>query len=450
MEKIIELGSRRYIVGLEWMKLAGSDPLLDARAQAKDRRSPMGVVRSVDVDDQKFNQVGLAHNKAKGVIYSAAAHLANIYPSVIAVERISEDLYWLCFAENGRVLPGYDVAATDSEIKQLYIELSSEYTLEYMTLVMTEEISNFFDINEPHHNISPFELLRDDKTLEGSRLKRLGGIPNTVYLGLALVATCGGMFGYWNYTEQQRALEMARMEQQALEAQLLAERTDASKGPTQQELLDAARKEELQWLKEDISTQPLYPLALDLLALSEVTPSRREGWQLEGIVYEGKAKGLYKQFWARKHGTVSALSKGVDPEARVDLANKLDAGVISTGVTAKPTEIEDIESFISKQGMSHLQLADMLIARRLDFQVEVMPSATRAKKIEGIKDANLAQLPQLVLKRRTFNIMGQDKSSFVNLLGGMKLVNNMIPVSISIDRRGGQFKWTFSGILHEL
>ncbi len=457
MEQILEVGARRYMVGLEWIKLAGNDPMLAAKTQAKSRKSPLGVVRTIDVGDgHKFNQVGLSHRKIKGAVYSAAASLANHYPSMIAIDKINDDLYWLCVTENGRVLPGHDIPATDSEIKRMFNELASEYQLDYMTLIMQSDVANTFGIVSPYENISPISLLDDISGFESTKLKNLAGIPNTVYLGAAIAVCLGGWFAHGKYQsmqeekDRQMLIAMQNMEEEARRQAELEREKRLKEKPTEAQLLERARIEEIGWLKDDFNKVPLKRLLHSTYLMADKMPVRIKGWSLEGFAFDIREFDRISSKWDRKNALLSDLSSSFENEAEVSFTTDLSKGLVVHPLNIGGRGIEDILSHLASNAVGYQRLSDSLINERMEFKTSLIPDVERKEIIKGVENRQLASLPQLKVWKRKFEIIGKSKESYAKLIGIISKADNMLPVEIMISRSKGEFSWKFTGLLYEI
>lgn len=457
MEQILEIGGKRFVLGLEWIKLSGTDPLLAAKVQAKSRKSPLGVIRSVSLDDgQKLAQVGLSHKKLGGVVYSAAAVLANEYPMLIAIDHISEDLYWICVTENGRVLPGHDTPATDSEIKRIFNELASEYQIDYMKVIVPEEIARRFSIPKPYTDQSPLKLLEEVGRIDSTKLKNLAGISNTTYLGAAIGVLLVGFFGYSKYGDYLHDQEVQR--QIALEAMEEGARLQAEKDrmerlrqqPTDEQLLERARQQEIGWLQEEFNANSMNSVMSAVYTTVEREPTVISGWKLQGMGFDQTDLKSVSSKWERGNAKLSDLSGHYKGKAATAFTPDLISGLVAHPIKVEGRGVTDIMNYLKVSSMDYQQVADRFIENRLAFKVAIAPESSRRETITGLANKTFEGTPQLMLKKRKFDISGNSQASFVKLMKALEPVHNMLPNNILISRIGGGFSWKFTGTLYEL
>ena len=454
MEQILEVGGQRYIIGLEWNPLSGSDPLLAARTLAKARKSPLGLLRTINTGDgQVIHQAGLAQKKVKGVILAGAAQLANISPSMIAIDRLSEELYWLCVTDNGRVLPGHDAVASDSEVKRLFNDLAEDYQLDYMRLVMTQEVAQALSIGRPVEDISPLDLLETTPPGDNLKLKNLVGVSNTTILGAIIGIMLVGGGGYWKYTDQIRQREYEEqlaLEEMEAEAAEKARLAGIKKGPTDEEILAKAKEEEIGWLRDEFNEKSLINALKHVYVLSSNMPTREAGWELQGISFNSENTRELRTAWKRDGGNLKGIKDALAGKGNVFFSSDFKQANASHKISLGDRGIQDIESFLKTRGMRQHTLVDLFLTENLEFGVAVTTKTERKSIIEGLKDKNLESIPQLPVKKWLFSITGKDVDSYIKLMNILQQVDNMTPETIDVSRVDSAFVWKFTGTLQDL
>jgi hypothetical protein len=457
MEQLLEIGGRRFVLGLEWIKLPGTDLMLAAKAQAKSRKSPLGVIRLVSLDNgQKMGQVGLSHKKFSGVVYSAAAVLANMHPMLIAIDRISDDLFWICVTENGRVLPGYDKPATDSEIKRVFNELAADFQIDYMKVIVPGDIARQLSIPQPYTDSSPLQLLEEAGRIDTTKLKNLAGISNVTVMGAALGVLVVGFVGYAKYgdylheQEVQRQIALEAMEESARQ-QAERERMERLKQqPTDEQLLERARQQEIGWLQDEFNGNSMNAVMGQVFKITDNEPTVISGWKLQGFGFDSVDMTSLSSKWERGNAKLVDLSSHYKGKANTGFSPDLISGLVAHPMRIESRGVTDILSYLKTSGMDYQRVADRLIERRLTFKLAISPDSGRRETIQGLTNKTLEGTAQLVLKKRKFDISGNTKSSFVDLMKTLEPVQNMLPNSIMISRVGGGYSWKFTGTLYEL
>ena len=104
------LDGRRLALGLKWLAPgaipAGAGAGRKARELAGMKPPPVGFVQ---LETAGGTQLGATTDKEDIGLQSAAAWLAQAQLSAVLVERLTENLYWLCAIEDGAVFPAGDM-----------------------------------------------------------------------------------------------------------------------------------------------------------------------------------------------------------------------------------------------------------------------------------------------------------------------------------------------------
>ena len=460
MERIFDVGGKRFITGLEWVPLTGKDVNLAAKVKAKSAGVRFGVLRTIEIEEvSTVNQVGLSHQKLKGVFYSAAGHLASHHQSFISIEKLGDDSYWLCVAQDGRVLPGFDTIASSAEIKTLFQELSQEISLDYMKLLMQSAVAMELDLDtfslSNITNQSPLDALAEESPGESAKIRNLIGIPSAVYLGAVLVAVVALMGGIWKYQEiqKQRELDALIAQDQAdlgkIESQVTVEKVIA-KGPTDEELLRRARQEEITWLRDDFNRLNTLPALKQFYFLNKELPRFINGWQLATVHFDAENSKQMSALWVRQsYGTPQLLRQAFGSE--VSMSFTPDMGKSRTGhkISLGSRGIDDILGHLRSRGIGHQAFATDLFNNKLDFVSTVTQQKDRKQPIEGLKNPSMTNVAQLVMKTRQFDITGDNLDRFTVLMGVLQRAENFLPESIELNRSQSAVKWKLTGTLYE-
>lgn len=460
MERMVEINGKNLVLGLEWSKLAGDKPVEAAKRTAQARKCNMGVLWSVSVDDDEglaskiVHSLGLCHSNFKGAIYSGAAALAMAHSSVIAIEQLDEDLFWMAVTENGRVLPGYDALGSEAEVKRKLQELALDIQLEYMQSYMTNEVADRFSIYEAT-NESPLHLIGKSIISEGMRIKKLSSIPRAVYLGVGILALGGGLFAYMQHmeAEKQRELEaLIAAEAQNLdhiEQEVTVEKV-IDKGPTDTDLLRMARQEEISWLRDDFNRVNRLPAMKSVLLNVISTPHSINGWDMKEIVYSSDRPDAVSVVWTRTFGSPNSLKDVMKGRANTGFTPDFMQASSSIKVNVGSPGIEDVLQIVNERGIGHQDFISMLIERKLDFDASVTESRQRKQAISGLKDKALENIPQLEVSSRSIGINSNKIEDFVVAMEVLENADNYLIDRITFFNQGaGKVNWKIEGKLYE-
>lgn len=460
MERIFDVNGKRFVTSLEWIPLAGKDANLSAKVLSKSRGCKYGVVRTIVIEDgPTASQVGLFHQKLKGVFYSAAGQLANIHSSVLGIEKLGEDLYWLCVADNGRVLPGYDVISSGPEIRKLLQVISPDVNPHYMKIIMESSVALELKLDDIDLDLlvnkSPLQELEEVTPDVNVKIKNLVGIPSAVFLGAAMIVVIAAMGGFWKYSEieKQRELEalMAqdRMDLNKIESQVTVEKVIV-RGPTDEELMRRARQEEITWLRDDFNSLGTLSALKQFYFMVQELPRHRAGWELATVRFDGTASDQISALWKRGgYGTPQSIRQSFGKDVGMSFTPDMVSARTSHKISLGSRGIDDILGYIKRQGIGHQAFATDLINNSLEFTSSVVQAGERKKPIEGLENKALATEPQLTMKMRKFEINGDNIDRFVVMMSVMQRANNYLPETIEINRAKGVVRWKLTGTLYE-
>lgn len=461
MERIFDIGGKRLVTSLEWMKLQGKDAALAAKLQAKQRGSKLGTLRTVAIEDgPTVSQVGLCHSKkVKGAFYSAAAHLANIHPSIIAIEQLEDDQFWFCVIGEGRVIPGYDVITSGTEIRNMFQELSASTSLDYMKMLMTSRVAMELSLDDDGLdnliNQSPIEAMSEEAVAENTRIKNLIGIPNTVYMGLALVVLVGSFGGFMKYQEvqKQRELEaliaMEAMDLNKIEKEVTVEKV-IDQGPTDDELLRRARQQEIEWLRDDFNSLNAMPALKHFYFMVKELPRYKAGWKLDRITFVSNSPKTLTAQWSReKYGTPYSIREAFGSDVSVSFTPEMNVSRTGHKISLGSRGVEDILGYIRSKGQNNQVFATDLMNNSLKFTATVKNLEQRRESIAGLKNKAFERMPQLSMRIREFQITGDSLDGFVSLMDVVQRANNFLPELINLERVQDGISWKVTGSLYE-
>lgn len=459
MERIVEVNGKKLAIGLEWSKLAGSNPTDAAKKLSQSRNCPMGVLWSVAVSDSEvdanaavIHSAGLSHKKFKGVVYSAAAALAKSQDSIIGIERIEDDIFWMVVTQDGRVLPGYDFIASESEVKRKLQDLAIDTQLDYMQFYMSHDISAIFGLDGSIDE-SPFSLIGESNIDDSMRLKKMSGIPKAVFMGIAVAAAGAGLFGFKKYDEMKKAEELRLMieEEEWLKRNLEEERlrAESSKAPNDPDILRQARAEEIRWMRDDFNSVNLLPAMKYMLLTMEGIPMQHDGWSVDGFIYSRSAPGMVNIMWDRQGGSPRSLTELMGSQASIGFTPEFDKANTSIAVDLGSRGFRDIMEIVKRKGMHNQELVSQLVEYGYDFSTAVNENNERKETIKGLTNIALQDYPQLEVASRNFEITGDDLPSYVMLISIMESADNFLLERIVFSGYANTFNWVIEGNLYE-
>ncbi len=460
MERIAEIDGKKLVMGLEWSKLAGDKPAEAGKRLAASRKCPMGVLWSVSVEEedgsssQIVHSIGMSHSKLKGSVYSAAAALARAQASVIGIEQIDDDLYWMAVTENGRVLPGYDSIVSEVEVRRKLQELAIDTQLDYMQFYILNDVANRFGIDEAY-NESPLSLIRSSGINDSMRVRKMVTIPRAVYLGAGILLMGGALFGYLQHIEAQKQRELeALMAEEAksldnIEKEITVDNV-IDKGPTDTDLLRQARQQEIIWLRDDFNRINRLAAMKSMLVTASSIPHSMNGWDLKQIVFNAESKNNINAIWGRTYGSPNSLKAFMGFRGHIGFTPDFMMGNSSMPVSLGSPGIQDILSVVKDSGLKHQEFASTLIESNIKFESSISEVKTRREPIVGLKDKFLESMPQLEASNRVFTLSGSDMDSYSMSMTLIEPVDNFLLDQITFSAEtGGNISWKVEGKLYE-
>lgn len=460
MERIFDVDGKRFVTGLEWIPLTGKDANLAAKVKAKSAGVRYGVLRTIEIEDGPIvNQVGLSHQKLKGTFHSAAGHLAHCHHSFIAIEKLGDDLYWLCAAQDGRIIPGYDTIGKSAEIKLAFQELAGMIAIGYGKLLMQSSVAMELNLDDYGLtnlvNQSPLSALAEESPVDSVKIKNIIGVPPALYLGGTLVVVMALMGGFWKYQEieKQRELEALMAQEQAdlskIESKVTVEQV-IQKGPTDEELLRRARQEEITWLRDDFNRLNTLPAMKQFYFLNKELPRYTSGWQLSTVRFDAEADKQMSALWSRQsYGTPQLLRQAFGGDVSMSFTPDMTKARTGHKISLGSRGIDDILGHIRNKGIGHQAFVTDLLNNNLEFISSVTQDSSRKKPIEGLKNTAMTNLAQLVMKTRQFDISGDNLDRFAVLMDVMQRAENFLPTAIELNRSQSAIRWKLTGTLYE-
>ncbi len=180
----------------------------------------MEVAGYTEIETTSGLQLGATEEIADLGLTSAAAVLAQAQDSVVLIERLANDLYWLCTIEESSVFPAGDLVGNKQQIKERLNEIRSDIAGKNIRLY--DKFGDFhideaqkLDFSELVDDITPSANLKCRPIQRRNLSKPVAGIVLIVLLACSAVGT-------WQYIdsinyEDEKKFQRQLAHQQALE-----------------------------------------------------------------------------------------------------------------------------------------------------------------------------------------------------------------------------------------
>lgn len=460
MHITVDVNGKKLVLGMEWSKLAGNKPALAARKLSQSRNCPMGLIWSVAVNDpnsqavdQVIHSVGLMPSRTKGAAYSGAAALAKFKGSIIGIEDLGDDKFWLVATENGRVLPGYDTVTNELDVKRKLSDLAQDVEIDYMQLYMDQSTSDLFGFADTIAQ-NPLSLIDVDEIEDSMRLRKMQGIPRAAILGAGIVVIVGGLFGYTKYTDIKKANELqAMIEEEEWRMRNLEEQRriqSSSQKPDDPELMRLARLEEIQWLRDDFNKVNLLPTLKQMMVLYDTLPTGvYSGWTLDELMYQRKDSGTVFTTWSRGTGSPDTLKQVLGSRASMAFTPSFDKATGMFSVQLGSRGYTDIITVIKNAGINHQDLVSQMVTAGIDFEATINPPEPRREAIEGLADKTMEYLSQLGMASRNFTFRGGSVAELLAAMNILEKADNLLLEKVVFSGKSNDFIWEIEGNLYE-
>lgn len=449
---IINIGSNKYVAGLHWNRLSGEKIKSEISSISNEMEMSFGLVRKIESEDDVIYQAGFYPDKEVKGMYSAAAILADIIENALVIEEIGEDEYWICAVADSEVLPGGDLISSREEISHNIEDIFNNLSegLEGFTSYMSANISLMTGINHDYEyglagiiNNADQDLLK--KELPRCKILPIGSSKRPIILlGGFIVTACIAGYVFVGSNDSSYNSHVER-DSEVLELVL------AKRGPSKEDILQAAYDEEVQLLREKLSSQDPGMIIKSAIKYVRSMPYHAGGWIPISASYNRNIKGSLSISWARDYqGTPTTLRDAMQGKGSVSVdINAAGASsrhdVISEGRKDLP---KDIDKAMSNVEYNHTMLSHQLIRKEFSWSFVRKPSRERASEIKGIDDKELSSQSQLIAPYIEFKVNGLGLNRLEELSRELDKVDYLIINNFNIDINADS-SWRINGEIYE-
>jgi hypothetical protein len=457
--KKITFKENTVAIGLYWAKLSGEKLRAEIAALATEIDKPFGFTRKVQTEEGETSyQAALTGDKSlKGVISGAAA-LADKYQDLLFIDNIGNDSLWICAISNHEVLAGGDKVVSLDEAVDVFNDILSSFGEESDELVIvkgenvpddieSDKVSSFDEL------IKEAEVNKFSKEFSSYKIDSVKSESSTILLAIVAVMSLGAI-GYHFIGPgfgPKKGPEIVFPENNFPIDQLTV--TEKIKQVPMKDLLENGRKEEINWLRNDLNTSSPSKTIMRYLAFDSLSPRHVAGWTATQIIFERKRSSSFRVLWKRSNlGTPLSFR-----------ANLKDASLIKIALTGNTAasihdvvdlydngygEDFDILGFIKNNPYKYENMMHDLISMGYLWNMVEYDPGDREIAITGIKNAQQSMIRQLENKAKLVDVGGtsrDDLTAFINILDNAPTfkINH-----ISVNLETG-FEWNVNGVLYE-
>jgi len=427
--------------GLRWARLATGKVEKEIRAEAAPQEK-YAVRRDLSDAEGSRWQVGLTDQKALKGRAAAGGVLAATTENALAVQTISPNQIWVCAVVNGEVLPGYesvlDAQAANAAVERLVEDVLPEQVR--TTYVIDEEAASLLEkcpAGEPislADHLSGFEIPKS--VLKANRIQSIGS-GSSIYRTVGMCACLGAILYY---------LDLFPSEPEPAVAPLPAPKIKETK-PSPEEILAAARKEELVWLAETFAEADGFALISALSDSARLFPRVWRGWQLKEIRWSAGQSG-FSSNWVRLPGSTALIFQaGVD--GQVQFTDQGNAATVNipvdvSGPDRDPGEVSGL--LLTREGL--LAMNHELTLLDASWSSSVSDSqAKRPERISGLGNDPAASRRAYPVSIYDLKVDGEGLSALQQTGKAIDKLKAFAPTSAVMELDDG-VRWEISGELY--
>lgn len=282
---IHSLANQELVIGLNWMKPGAiSNTTHTSRINRKLRKSQPTPVAYATIATRDGIQPGVTSHTDEINKTSAAAWLAAAKPSIILVEKLEEEKYWLCAIEDGTVFPVGDIVGNKDIVSNRLAELQIDTEGSDIPYVDTH---NEFDVSKSLKT-SFKELVAGTKPPEESICKPLRTRDNRTYLLTVATASAIAIVGYGGWLLHDNYWGRSQNQVRLQQVDSTATKITKERNKIQNEL-----------------SQDSGALIVFFIDLISDRPLHAAGWK--SISYRW-SKGEIEAKWSRLNGNLASIS----------------------------------------------------------------------------------------------------------------------------------------------
>ena len=325
---------RDLALGLTWLP-PGAHPagISAARKQRELHRLKPAPAGFVEINTRDGVQTGMSYDESQTGLSSAAAVLAHQGATLVLIEPLDENLYWLCALESGAIWPAGDLTGTYNQVRARLAEIMQD-----MENPAVYDPDRSFDIDSS--DPVGFDDLVDELP-EGLQINplRRRSIPKPVRWGLGAAAMVAAVYVAWNnfHADRPDPQPSAELAQQRAQAE---------------------RQKELERFEQALQQDSVRLMAGFVEAAVE-RPLRSGGWQQ--TQYEW-VPGTLTAVWTNERGTIGSLAETLPPGSWT--MNESSGQIIETIEFAAPlkTARTDLEQLLERS--DPLDILDQIASLR--------------------------------------------------------------------------------------
>lgn len=446
----IKLDGKKYAIGLRWSNTPGDKVAAEVASLSEELGMSHAVIRKTVTDGVTRTQVGLSDERIHAGMISAAALLADIEDSLILIEEVGSNSYWICAIADNQVLVGSDIIIEKDELYQSTTDIIKIFTDSgsEIKLCVSRELADFIGVGVYKEDTfaSLVEKSRTNnvaKTFKKYTIKGVKGIPRSAILFLVFASLCGGLTYYTISSQNAQESELER--QQAIDETMVI----VKKEPSQEELLAKALEEEKVWFTKMLISQNSPSLMNDMNTFVRSISVNQAGWTAISASYSSENPDDVTVKWKKAvGGTALTLKSSIKYDSISFNVNGDEATSSHKVISKKPRDIKDGIEFIKQVKYTYQELMHDMELLGYQYSFGVGQPTERPQPIAGIKDPALASARQLNIKTKTF-ILNNSGLMKMNLIGSLMNKAKSAAISKITIQLNEDYIWQLSGEIYE-
>lgn len=449
---IIKFGEHNVVFGLHWVRLQGNKLTSEIVEALAERNSSIGITRKISTDYDQRVQIGIADDKSAKGAYSAASIVCNNSGSLLFVEKLNDEQYWLAAVAENEVLPGGDIVGNGDLISSKIQEWLEEFgtSVSEVKLIASPAACEDLEINsESVMTFEDFVFSNEHLFNSSNKVSNVKVMPKPLTMVILVIAI---LFGGYSFLSPNGSPVSSIVEVLPGETPFQAiERVNLPLGPSEDDLLAAALMEELKWLREDFEQLSPNKVINAVLNVTSKLPKFKGGWEAVDAKYDvNRDKDTIRVEWKRgRLGTASTLLNGLDIDGREFTKGGITAFTYHKLEKKRKRKIgRDVLYYIAntKYGIDNLR-DDFQSLSDVNWSIDKAITTSRPVKIEGIKNKKLQLERQLKQPFEKFRVSDTNTTTVYKLVKDLEKADSVIISRVEIGLNST--KWKVTGRIYE-
>ncbi|EPP20482.1 hypothetical protein L910_1976 [Vibrio fluvialis PG41] len=400
-------------------------------------------VHKKDKDNPDEQQLGYTNLKELKGTLSAAYVLASISKEITVIEKISEEDFWICGVNEGKIISTTDVVVAQHDLADHIENLKGTYSdIEIpFEITCSEEVAEIISEMGVEVSVEEYEsfeskLQEFDLSKSFSKQARITSLKGVPVLGIVLgfVLVGAGAVAY-SLTSPQTVIAEAEWTAPVIKE---AKISIKSQEDIVREIKAAAYAEEVKWLTEDFRQQDPVEVINSFIDIQRRVPMFIGGWEVQSISYERQKGNLITVELQRGPlGTPVTLRESLLNYHSVHIVDGGNKATISFDMhdIKRSERITDIVSYIRDHKYKDVEIIHDSHFMGYKWSVVKYDFSLRREPIAGIANPEEAKVALLKNEGKLINIVGNRPYKLAELNNVLERSRTTLIETLTMSRK---------------